>query len=117
VPDGYVGELTPLLSPHLDFITKALGPLPSSSYFTRRESQILMLILSGQTKKETAHQLGISPKTVSMFLTTARARVGARTSEQLIGFVAAHPFLLNEKEICIETIPPLMQESTRTSQK
>jgi len=94
-----------MLSPAQLFATTALGPLPSSNYFSRRESQILLLLLSGSSKKEAAAHLRISPKTVSMFLATARARVGARTAEQLIGFCATHPESLNPEVIRIEESP------------
>lgn len=86
----------------LDFITKALGPLPSSGYFTRRESEVLILLLSGESKKEVAAHLNISQKTVSTILAAAKIRVGARSAEQLVGFCATHLELLSREAIRIE---------------
>lgn len=51
---------------------------------TRRERQILALVAQGNSTKEIAIELGISPKTVEFHRSNLLRKFGARTSSQLI---------------------------------
>jgi len=51
---------------------------------SRRERQVLELIMTGATSKETGRQLGISPRTVETYRNKLLEKTGARGTAQLI---------------------------------
>lgn len=72
-----------VLSPALSSIT--LDPPPLS----RRQQQVLDLLVAGCTLKEIAFELGIKPSTVRMHLSHIKARLGTETLAQTVGRAAA----------------------------
>lgn len=61
-----------------DFYTNAL---------TRRQSEVLNLISTGQTDKEIARQLGISPRTVEDHKADIYRKMNVRNAAQLVCIV------------------------------
>ena len=57
---------------------------------TERESEVLRLLVQGQTNKEIALELGISPKTVSVHRSNLMIKLGARTTIDLLRYVQEH---------------------------
>lgn len=55
---------------------------------TARERQVVMRLLSGQTGKETAFDLGIAHATVRVLLARARARLGVSNQHELLALPA-----------------------------
>jgi two-component system response regulator FixJ len=51
---------------------------------SRRERQVLELVIAGATSKEAARQLGISPRTVETYRTKLIEKTGARSTAQLV---------------------------------
>jgi len=51
---------------------------------TEREIAIVAAVLDAGSGKEAAHQLGLSHSTVKHYLASARSRVGATTTAQLV---------------------------------
>ncbi len=51
---------------------------------TKREAEILEHIVSGQTSKETAQVLGISPSTVEVHRERIRLKLGARNTADVL---------------------------------
>lgn len=72
-----------VLSPALSSIK--LDPPPLS----RRQQQVLDLLVTGCTLKEIAFELGIKPSTVRMHLTHIKRRLGTETLAQTVGRAAA----------------------------
>lgn len=59
------------------------GQVVSQEVFSSRERQIVAAVVAGQTNKEIAHQLGISPKTVEWHLARLYARSGVQSRAEL----------------------------------
>lgn len=55
-----------------------------SHRLSRRERQVLELVIAGATSKEAARQLGISPRTVETYRTKLIEKTGARSTAQLV---------------------------------
>lgn len=62
----------------------------SSPHLTERESQVLEMLIQGNTNKEIALKLGISPKTVSVHRSSLMMKLGVRTSIDLLRYVQEH---------------------------
>ncbi|MES2217529.1 MAG: helix-turn-helix transcriptional regulator [Pseudomonadota bacterium] len=72
-----------LSSPSSDFAGNLL-PLPTENYFTRRERDVLKLLVRAKTSKEIATQLGLSHRTVEHYIENAKRKVGASSKSDLI---------------------------------
>lgn len=74
---------------------------------TERERQVLNLIARGKTNKEIAHQLVISPKTVSVHRTNIMIKLNVASSFELIRFVTQNELLdLSSEASLPESEPP-----------
>ena len=62
-------------------------------HLTDRERQILKLIAEGESNKEIALVLGISPKTVSVHRTNIMSKLGVQNTVELIRFAANNPMV------------------------
>lgn len=62
----------------------------SHKKLTDREFQVLQLIVAGKSLKESASELGVSPKTVSTFHTRILAKLRLRNSAELIRYAIEH---------------------------
>jgi two-component system response regulator FixJ len=51
---------------------------------TPREIDIVEAVIAGETMKETARRLGLSPRTVEVYRLRAHKRLGARTPGELV---------------------------------
>lgn len=57
---------------------------------TPRQRQVLELIAAGRANKEIAHRLRISVKTVEFHKTNLMARLGLRTTADLVKYALKH---------------------------
>lgn len=57
---------------------------------TPRQRQVLELIAAGRANKEIAHRLRISVKTVEFHKTNLMARLGLRTTADLVKYALRH---------------------------
>jgi DNA-binding CsgD family transcriptional regulator len=55
-----------------------------NSYFTKRELDVLKLIIRAKTSKEIASQLGLSHRTVEHYVENAKRKIGASSKSELI---------------------------------
>jgi two-component system response regulator FixJ len=64
----------------------ALRPAVSEGLrpITTREGQVLNCLIVGKTNKETARDLGISPKTVEVHRARLKEKLGAHTTAELV---------------------------------
>ena len=62
-------------------------------HLTERERQVLHLITEGNSNKEIALELGISPKTVSVHRTNIMSKLNVQNTVELIRFATTHPLL------------------------
>jgi DNA-binding NarL/FixJ family response regulator len=60
------------------------------SYLTKREREVLKLVVEGKRNKEIAHLLVISPKTVSVHRTNIMAKLGVRSNIELVRYAMQH---------------------------
>jgi len=68
-------------------------------HLTERERQVLQLITAGNSNKEIALELGISPKTVSVHRTNIMSKLNVQNTVELIRFATNNPLLsLNVSE-------------------
>jgi DNA-binding NarL/FixJ family response regulator len=58
------------------------------SHLTEREQQVLQLVVSGQSNKEIAQSLGISPKTVSVHRSNLMTKLDIQNNFELMRFAA-----------------------------
>jgi DNA-binding CsgD family transcriptional regulator len=63
-------------------------------HLSPRERQVVALVTTGVTNKEIAHNLGISPKTVTNVMTRIFAKTGAQSRTQLAVQVVQSGFLV-----------------------
>jgi len=81
----------------LDFFHRELGPLigrqlvsaaePSLGALSRRLRQTLACLVEGDSEKQVAARLGLSPTTVHQYVTTLYRRFGVRSRGQLLAHV------------------------------
>ena len=74
-------------SPTLGDVNKVEAP---TADLTPRERQVLELLASGLSTKQTAAQLGLSDKTVHAFRSRLMAKLGVRTLQELTKFAIRH---------------------------
>ena len=60
----------------------------SAERATRREVGVVAAVVAAGSEKAAAHRLGLSHSTVKHHLATARSRVGATTTAQLVWILA-----------------------------
>lgn len=72
-----------------------LGSKYGSTYFTKREAECIVGLLQEKTIYDVAMILGISPRMVMEYLESMRAKIGCRTTSELIDLVRASEFLKN----------------------
>jgi DNA-binding CsgD family transcriptional regulator len=64
-----------------------LGDFPGRDQLTRRELEVLTLIVSGLSTKEIAKNLSISPRTAEVHRARALKKLGARRTADLVRIV------------------------------
>lgn len=62
-------------------------------HLTDREQEVLRLTVEGKSNKEIAHILVISPKTVSVHRSNIMAKLGVRSSVELVRYVMQHDLI------------------------
>ena len=62
-------------------------------HLTERERQVLQLITEGNSNKEIALELGISPKTVSVHRTNIMTKLNVQNTVELIRFATNNPLI------------------------
>jgi DNA-binding NarL/FixJ family response regulator len=62
-------------------------------HLTDRERQVLQLLVEGNSNKEIALSLGISPKTVSVHRTNIMSKLDVQNTVELIRFATSNPLL------------------------
>ena len=62
-------------------------------HLTEREQQVLKLTVAGKSNKEIANILVISPKTVSVHRSNIMAKLGVRSSVELVRYVMEHKLI------------------------
>jgi DNA-binding NarL/FixJ family response regulator len=62
-------------------------------HLTERERQVLQLITEGNSNKEIALELGISPKTVSVHRTNIMSKLNVQNTVELIRFATNNPLI------------------------
>jgi len=62
-------------------------------HLTERERQVLHLITEGNSNKEIALELGISPKTVSVHRTNIMSKLNVQNTVELIRFATKNPLI------------------------
>ena len=67
-------------------------------YFTRRESQCLILLTTGHTIKETGHALNLSARTVEFYLNNIKVKLKCRTKAELLQKIQDSDFLERARE-------------------
>lgn len=72
-----------------------LGSKHENVYFTRRESECMVLLLKGKTISSVAKLLKLSPRTVEYYIKNMKSKLGCRTKFELIDLVYASDFLKN----------------------
>jgi DNA-binding CsgD family transcriptional regulator len=70
-----------------------LGPKFGDKYFTRREAECMVLLLSGKTIAKTAMALGLSPRTIEFYLKRMKLKLGCQTKFELIEIIWGSKFL------------------------
>ena len=65
----------------------------NEQHLTERERQVLRLIIEGNSNKEIALGLGISPKTVSVHRTNIMSKLNVQNTVELIRFATNHPLI------------------------
>jgi len=69
------------------------GNQENEQHLTDRERQVLQLISEGNSNKEIALELGISPKTVSVHRTNLMSKLNIQNTVELIRFATNHPLI------------------------
>jgi DNA-binding NarL/FixJ family response regulator len=68
---------------------------PSTENLSQRQREVLQLIATGQTMKEIASALHISPRTVETHKYTMMQRLNVQTTVELVQYAARHGLILN----------------------
>lgn len=76
-------------------IRYGLGERYAQVYFTKRESECMVLLLKGKTIDNVAMVLNLSPRTIEFYIKNMKSKVGCRTKSELIGLVCASEFIKN----------------------
>ncbi|OIO89703.1 MAG: hypothetical protein AUK03_14060 [Anaerolineae bacterium CG2_30_64_16] len=79
-----------MLSDHSHGAEHKVEELP---HLTERERQVLRLVVEGQSNKEIARILGISPKTASVHRTHIMTKLDVRNSAELVRYALQHRLL------------------------
>ena len=69
------------------------GSQEDAQHLTERERQVLQLVAKGNSNKEIALELGISPKTVSVHRTNIMSKLNIQNTVELIRYVANNPLI------------------------
>lgn len=77
--------------------------LSSHKKLTDREFQVLQMIVAGKSLKESAAELGVSPKTVSTFHTRILAKLRLHNTAELIRYAIEHHLV--ESTLATQSIP------------
>jgi DNA-binding NarL/FixJ family response regulator len=76
-----------------DYAQAANAESEEESHLTRREHQVLKLVVEGKSNKEIAQVLRISSKTVSVHRSNIMAKLGVHNSAELVRYVMQHNLL------------------------
>jgi DNA-binding CsgD family transcriptional regulator len=60
------------------------GSFIGDFYFTKREAEVLRLVVRGKTAKEIAIKLSLSPRTIETYLATIKIKTNSSTKSELI---------------------------------
>lgn len=82
--------ITAEVAERLAYYVECDSELPPHELLSRREFQVLVLIGSGRSVKETARELHLSDKTVSTYRARILSKMGLKTNAQLIKYVLEH---------------------------
>jgi RNA polymerase sigma factor (sigma-70 family) len=84
--------LAPSITRHVleDYTQKDLADRDSVPSLTERERDVLRLVVEGKSNKEIAHQLSISPKTVSVHRSNIMSKLGLHNSVEMLRYVTQH---------------------------
>ena len=77
------------------YIRYGLGNRYGQAYFTKRESECMVLLLKGKTIDNVATEFNLSPRTIEFYVNNMKSKVGCRTKSELIGLVYASEFIKN----------------------
>jgi FixJ family two-component response regulator len=79
-----VAPLEELAQPRSNIVSAPRQPNPKLSSLTRRERQVLELVVAGKFNKIIAHDLGISTKTVELHRASLMGKLGVRNVPDLV---------------------------------
>jgi len=83
--------LQPTAARHLlDHHSQQEAPQRAAIYLTKRETEVLGLVVAGKTSREIALDLGISPKTVSVHRSNLMAKLAVHSSAELVHAAISH---------------------------
>lgn len=72
-----------------------LGQRYGELYFTTREGECMLGLLSGKTIVRVAAELELSPRTVEFYLKNMKSKLGCRTKSELIRLILKSDFMTN----------------------
>lgn len=101
-PQGMAGHLPVILAGGKVIapeVTAFLEDNSAAADLTARERQILTLVASGQSNREIAERLGVSPKTVDNHRTNLMRKLGVHSAAELIAFALREGFLDHSSQI------------------
>jgi DNA-binding CsgD family transcriptional regulator len=78
---------------HSRFRTYLLGKKQPGKYFTKRETECMVMFLKGRTINRTAETLGLSPRTVEFYLKNMKNKLQCGTKCELIEAIQNSEFL------------------------
>jgi DNA-binding NarL/FixJ family response regulator len=73
-----------------DYTHRDTADRDSAPPLTERERDVLRLVVEGKSNKEIAHQLTISPKTVSVHRSNIMSKLGLHNSVEMLRYVTQH---------------------------
>lgn len=83
----------------LDDYTRSGPAVSDGSPLTERERQVLQLLIAGNSNKQIASVLGISPKTVSVHRSNIMTKLDVSNTVELIRYVTEHNFLDDSNDL------------------